>query len=243
MTPLKNKFVNVHIPKTAGSTFRKNMAWSLGPEVQDKAGKVLGIDQPKEGLEYFEGLSAAFADRLPELFQDGLQVISGHYRYRDIADLIAPIRDEISLVTFVRDPIWRTLSDYFYCISDRHDTPEAFLVCYPTLGDYLKNEGEMHKQLEYLRPAQGASVVETMESVISNFDFIGVTERFDADFADLMTSAGLEYKQTGRENVNPNPGEALEAYQTHKDQMNGVLKYEIDFYNAILEYRNLKHRN
>ncbi|MGJ8572796.1 MAG: sulfotransferase family 2 domain-containing protein [Hoeflea sp.] len=234
---MPTKFVNIHIPKTAGTTLRSHLGWVLG-SVSEGRSQVIGIDQGVDGLEYFEGLREAFALRFPEITSDGMQVISGHYRYRDIADVIAPLRDQLTVVSFVRDPITRTLSDYFYSISDRHSAPEAFVARYPTFEDYLRNEGEMNKQLDYLRPHDGASVEETIECLSSNLDFIGVTEQFDADFAEIMAAAGLDFERLQRSNVNPDRDAMLEARERHMDQLNEALRLEYQIYDAIRKHRN-----
>lgn len=238
MQPLQNKFVNIHIPKTAGTTLRSHLSWVLG-NVSGGKSKLIGIDQGIDGMEYFEGLKQAFAQRLPDIMSDGMQVMSGHYRYRDIADLLSPIRDKITLVTFVRDPIGRTLSDYFYSVSSRHSAPEAFVAAYPTFEEYLSNAGQVNKQLNYLRPHDGATVEETIDCATRNLDFIGVTEQFDADFAELMAAAGQPFEHLPRGNVNPDRDAMLDARERHLDQLNEVLKWEYQLFDAIRKHRNI----
>lgn len=127
---MQTKFVLVHIPKTAGSTLRANLAWSLGL-AHNHTTDIIGIDTPKPGMGYFDGLAAAAKARLPDLMAEDMQVMSGHYRYRDIAPCIADVRAQVSLVTFLRDPVRRTVSDYVYSTSDRHSGQAAFLAAYP----------------------------------------------------------------------------------------------------------------
>ncbi len=235
---LKNKIVNIHIPKTAGSSLRSNLCDDVRQLRGGNFG-IIGILPPAGCDDYFGGLRASFAEHFPLIFKEGLQFVSGHYRYRDIADLLAPHRAEVTLVTFVRDPIWRTLSDYFYCVSDAHAARDAFVAEYPTFDDYMDVPGQMNKLQDYLCPDESASVNETLQSAIRNFDFIGVTENFENDFKGLMDGLELESAPRNRKNVNPNRSPILEAHAKYQDQLLSVLADEYVLYNGILEHRNL----
>ncbi len=238
---MKHKFVNIHIPKTAGSTFRHHLSRSLGLATQHQT-RVIGIDGPTPDMDHFLGMRDAFGKRFPKINQDGMQVVTGHYRYRDIADLLAPIRSEITLVTFVRDPIWRTLSDYFYSISERHKGRQAFLATYPTFEDYMEVPGQMNKQNDFLCPRDDASVAETIQSVLEGFDFIGLTEQFDDDYALLMGRAGLPYEKLAAENINPDRQKMHAAYDRYKDQLGEILHDEYALYDAIRHHRQSAHQ-
>ncbi|MEM8790937.1 MAG: sulfotransferase family 2 domain-containing protein [Pseudomonadota bacterium] len=234
---MRQKLINIHIPKTAGTTLRATLAECV-QRAHDGKYRVLGIDPHNDGGSPFEGLKLEARRRLPEIKNPGLQVMSGHYRYRDIAEVIADHRDHVSLVTFVRDPMWRTISDYHYCISDRHPTRDHFVGMYPQFGDYLKSAYETSKQLEYLRPFEGASVSQTVENAVANIDFVGVTEHFDDDVRTLLSAAGIAYVSRDPFNVHPDRSELERTYEKYHDQMQEALEYELDLYRAILEYRD-----
>jgi len=232
------KIVVIHIPKTAGSSLRRQLAWSMGAIHAGKH-RILGGDKPVSGDGHFDGLRQKAEQMLPGLLNDGMQVMSGHYRYRDITPVLAPLRDQVTLVTFVRDPIWRTVSDYFYCISQTHTSQAEFLANYPTFDSYLSTPGEMNKQLDYLRPHPEASVAETIDSALENLDFIGMTENFNADFLALMQATGLPSKLQDPWNVNPNRDEITAAYETFQDRMRDILAPDVAFHEAIVARRRL----
>lgn len=235
---LNNKFINIHIPKTAGSTFRTNLAYAMGIVHRGKH-HLIGVDRGHDHKRYFDGLKGAFKDQLPGILNEGIQVMSGHYRYRDVVKALTPIRGQVSLVTFVRDPAWRMISDYYYSISDRHNASDVFIATYPRFDDYLQNQGQLNKQLDYLCPFEGASVEETIENALFNLDFIGVTENFESDFETLMTAASVEFEIQSPENVNPDRDQMHDAHNKYQDQLRSLLMHEYELYDAILKHRNL----
>ncbi|TCL09053.1 sulfotransferase family protein [Shimia isoporae] len=231
---MQNKVILVHIPKTAGSSLRSALAFALGNLPKLDAG-IIGVDRGVEGLPYFEGLAEAARASLPRLFADGLQIMSGHFRYRDIVPVLAGRQSEVSLVTFLRDPVKRTVSDYLYSCSEKHPGHLAFQAEYPTLGDYVKSPGQMNKQFDYLRPREGASVEETAEAALKAFDFIGMTERFDDDLKTLLPQLSLGPVPPTRENVAGNTAQSQQVMTQYGELLREALAPEMAMYSAISE--------
>jgi len=235
---MNGKVVLIHVPKTAGSSLRAVLAHALG-SVHGSSRRLIGVDGPQEGLPYFEGLAASAARRLPELFEDGLQVISGHFRYRDIVPLLGQRRNKVSVITFLRDPVRRTLSDYYYSSSDRHPGSDAFRTAYPTLEAYTRNSGEMNKQVDYLRPFENAPLDLTIANALQNIDFIGLTERFDVDAGQLLDALHAPYLPQSAQNVSADRNPADEAYERHRALLEEILAPDIALYDAVARHRRL----
>lgn len=217
--------MNIHIPKTAGTTLRVQMS---------RHTQILGADLLGSFDNYYQALRQAAIARLPELRKEGIQFMSGHYRYRDIRDVLESEKCDISLITFVRDPIMRTLSDYFYCISSRHNAQKQFIAEYPTLEHYLNNRGQMNKQFQYLCMAENDSVEMVFENLQTHFDFVGVTERFETHCEWFLSQLGLKKESSVRENTNLNREAMQEAYLQHQDQMRDALDKDMALYQMIL---------
>ena len=237
---MKNKFVNVHIPKTAGSTFGANLSWAVR-NFHNLKYNILNVHSLNKHEFNFEGYGRTFSELLPQVSEDGARGITGHYRYRDIVDSLAPIRDDVTLVTFVRDPIKRFISDYYFSSSKRHDGYDDFVASFRSFEDFLSNEYQRKKQSDYLAPSDGADIKTTIDSTITYFDFIGVTENFENDFIELMTAADLVYDLQANQNVNPDKAEMIRTYEKHEGQLREMMREEYELYNAILEHRNLTH--
>ena len=214
MSDPKTIILNVHIPKTAGSAYRRRMARTL-PRAPGGA-HIRGVDcatDPRDTR--VDRLRRRAAEVLGQVSDTHAQLVSGHFRYRNIADLIAPLREKMILTTVIRDPVDRYLSDYFYCSSDAHDGRDSFVRRYPEFEAYFHDRTQDNKQLDFLRPFTGASVRDTIDFLRETFDFIAVTERFDSDFAHFANSLGLTPAEPERFNVGQNKARLQELLASH----------------------------
>ncbi|MCC5974352.1 MAG: sulfotransferase family 2 domain-containing protein [Rubellimicrobium sp.] len=235
------KVVLIHIPKTAGSTLRATLAQALFHEGGINR-KLIGIDEIQPGKPYFDGLAEAAAQRLPELFADGLQVMSGHFRYRDILPVLGAERHRIRLITFLRDPIRRALSDYVYSSSPIHPGHSSFRKSYPTFEAYARNPGEMNKQVDYLRPFEDAPLALTIDNALKNIDFVGLTEHFDSDARQLLEALGARYERQAPENRSPDSRGLEAAMEAHRSMLEEILAPEIALYDAVARQRRIPVR-
>ncbi|MGJ8572794.1 MAG: class I SAM-dependent methyltransferase [Hoeflea sp.] len=232
MPDLKSVIVNVHIPKTAGSNFRRQMFRTL-PRVKNGA-HLVGVDGGSlTENSYYPELRARAETAFAGLSENFVQFVSGHYRYRDVVDLIAPLRDRIILTTVLRDPIDRMVSDYLYCISDVYVPKASFMARYPDFGVYLKDINHQNKQLEYLRPFETATDQETLAAAREAFDFIAITERFDADFENFTKRLGYIPAEPSRHNEGQNKAQAGELREAYADQLAELLAPEYELYNEL----------
>lgn len=230
--------INIHIPKSAGSALRSTLSGAVLRAPTDPA-FVVGAHYTGAG-DYFRRLRDRFVERLPELFEQERRMLSGHYRYRDIADLLPVFDGNITLITFLRDPARRTLSDYFYSISEAHDGRDAFLKAYPTFDHCMQNTGEMNKITDYLRPHDDATAQETLETALEAFGFIGVMETFDADLNWICEHIGVAPQTPQRENVNLDRSAMQAAREKYTDVLQDVLAEDYLLYRGLLAHRGLR---
>ena len=233
--PLKPHLINIHIPKTAGTALRDTLG-NLYNRGTDQPSIVFG---PYIGG--YQELRSGFIDRLPDLYAREQRMLSGHYRYRDIADCLAVEPQRASLITFLRDPVRRTLSDYFYSISDVHSDVEGFKSRYPSFEHYMDCPGQMNKQYDYLRPSENASVAETLQNTIEKFDFVGITENFDADLQIILGALGGAGSAPMRVNENRNKDSMEMAFQQYGKALRERLAEDYFIYDGILSHRGLSH--
>lgn len=188
------ELISVHIPKTAGVTFRTLLRTVYGPSAVhlDYADRVL--DPASAFQTDFEGWQTAThaqADRLPP----ETRVIHGHFsaiKYRDLFP-------EAKRVVWLRDPVARLVSHYHYW---RNLPPTPHTLHRRMLDDALS-------LLEFAR-------LEPMQNIVSriflrgygvaDFAFVGIQEDFTAEVRRLATLLGWPSDlQIGEENRNPRP--------------------------------------
>lgn len=221
-----NRLINIHIPKTAGSNFRVQM---------HRHSKLIGVNLEGDYDDYFVGLRDAARQRIAELASPGLNFMSGHYRYRDVKDIARSLPVEVSFVTFLREPVSRLLSDYFYSISTAHTSQSAFVNQYPTFETYLADGGQINKQLTYLQPAINATVADTFESLENDFAFVGITEHFETHFEELRIALNLPKTPPSHSNTGLKSDERYQVGQQFKDQITDLHRDEIELYDLVCQ--------
>ena len=220
--------VNVHIPKTAGSTLRHQIV---------KHVPIYRVDPVATFDDYYKDLATRLGGVIGTVAtRSDTMFASGHYRFRDARTVLAPVRDQTFMVAFIRDPVKRFLSDYFYSISATNLTHAAMRAQYPTVEHYINAPGQAGKQLEYLRPWEGASVGETFDALRAECALVGIAENYE-NHADYLFDAFDLPKRPRNEkrNVGTDQQAMAAAYATFHDAVAEAHEYEIDLYNLLRE--------
>ena len=118
------KLVHVHIPKTAGMAFSNVLKSRIG------SNKHLRWD---EGAAHWKELTAE--RRVPRF-------TTGHIRMHEVFYSRDLTLMPINLVTIVRKPIDRVVSNYNYGRSERHPNSDAFSERFGSLTDYVEKMTE-----------------------------------------------------------------------------------------------------
>ncbi len=168
----------LHIPKTAGSSFRAEMAKLLSPNHNIQL-----YDGSEDPFEVRRARAIrAFADATPRL---RFRFASGHVPFSLMTPLMEMARPP-KLFTMLRDPVARVISDFRYQSTPQHPDHEVFRARCPTIEHYLDLAGERDKMMHFLAPRNGAGVDETVGHVLDTFAAIGSMETYDASFAVMM---------------------------------------------------------
>jgi hypothetical protein len=156
---------SVHIPKTGGTT--------IGKVLKEKFGDSLFLDYPYlEGIEKWERARP-------------IQAVHGHYwlmKYFNIRDLAPNYR----VVTFLREPLDRMISNFFYWLHVTEPQDSAmyrryFLEMKPDLETFLLAPEMANICSKYLMPLDQPE----------QFWFIGFQETFSEDIARLQEMLGM----------------------------------------------------
>lgn len=159
----------LHIPKTAGSSFRAELAARLQPE------RNIVVDYTDQSLPFHQRLDSAvaqFADGM-----DGVRFASGHI-FRTHATTIGARHPDLRIVTMLRHPVARVVSDYRYARTPEHPPYEDFIREFPTFEDYLHSPASQNKIHEFLRSAPDDPVEQVIADVEQRFTFLGIAEMY-----------------------------------------------------------------
>lgn len=180
--------ISVHVRKCAGSTFRRSLENYYGSRVCFDYGDEIGSTWPSSMSKRKASLQRAQENT--NTLQANYDVIHGHF-YRDKYDFMAC---EKRYITFLRDPVSRTLSNYFYIkrnLDRAH--PDALIVNKLgfSLEEYVQHPDCRNLQSQYLQ-----------SETLDEFEFVGITEDYDFSIDRLNSLLGIELETATAENVN-----------------------------------------
>jgi hypothetical protein len=186
----------VHVPKTAGTSLRAELAARLQPDVN------IEVD--------YNDTTRLFRDKMDDAVTAFLQgpaavtrFASGHVMGRHVAQMRAGLPGA-RFVTFLRDPVQRVVSDFRHQRSKRHPGHERFRATFPTIEDYASFRAEANKAAQHLiSPAVYAArdPNECVEYLLRTYAFIGVQEMYPISFRTLTALIGEPAWPSLRENV------------------------------------------
>ena len=189
----------IHIPKTAGSSFREDIADVKQPDV-NIAVDYAALDPKKLPDQYVDMMRAELAKYCRTNF-DKTRFLSGHFTYRDIAEL-----DKFKtskLVTMLRDPLARLKSDYLYQISTEHPLWQSARDRYPSFRHFIEDTDNHDVMFYYLCRSQADSVDDTIEFILDRFTWVGIQEdfRFSIKMLFMLFGMRIEPRRTIRKNA------------------------------------------
>ncbi len=161
----------VHIPKTAGSSFRRELADMLRPNHN------VNVARDRRQASYEQKIADATKDFNDRLAQSPCRFASGHV---PVTALMEHVEDwqKLKLITMLRDPAVRMISDYRYQTTPAHPVHREFVERFPTFEDYLATEWTRNRMFRFLRPSSTATLEECIAFVVERFAFVGAVEMY-----------------------------------------------------------------
>jgi len=214
------ELVSIHIPKTAGTSFRNILKGVYGEE------RVIRVDitLPSEKTPY------SSCPEPPPVLPKGTKVIHGHFRFRDVAEKYK-LRRDIPVITWVRNPVERVISNYFYLqkilrdiIREEKRSVNILSKMEKSLIEYARadiNRNRISKFLEGLN----------LEDLL----FVGIQEYFSEDLkylAELLGWEGYEeyFHNTSIEQKKPVPEDLRKEIEALNEE-------DMNIYRKALEMR------
>jgi hypothetical protein len=191
----------LHIPKTAGT--------SLSVEMNELCRPYRNLHLSDDEYRRTDLQGRAFWAQLDRQV-DALIADDGERRFRSASGhLLMPQAERIRaaiprtrLVTFVRDPVARVVSDYCYQKTPLHPAHAAFAARFPRLADYV-DTSDRNKMYQHLALRPDEPVDELVDRVAQTFAFVGAVELYAMSFWVQMQLAGVDALPKRRERATP----------------------------------------
>lgn len=148
----------VHLPKTGGSAIRELL--------QSKAKRSINIDS-------YAQLSK-WGDIIAEQKENPFDIISGHIDHKALRQMYSS-NENIAVITFVREPVARVISQYRYMVTTKYPKHIEFKEKYASFRDFMNNAIPENPMINTLLGPH-AGVESALKSAEELFMFIGITE-------------------------------------------------------------------
>ncbi len=161
------ELISLHIPKTAGTSFRNILKSVYGDR------EVLRFDISERGIVRVNE-EQYNKSKLPSV-----KVIHGHFTLEALENKF-DLPEEYKLITWVRDPVKRVVSNYNYLedrlreIHEQHKGLNILSKMQRTLAEFSRAEVNRNRQFKFLKGR-----------TLDEFDFVGIAEMFDSELIRL----------------------------------------------------------
>ena len=177
--------VFLHIPKTAGTLFMQYLL-----EIKSNPYYIT-----------WNRIHASFKELLQRNDIDTFDMVTGHFGFEHV-EKFKEVNPNIVLLTVLRHPVERLISEYRYQCTEKHPTYKEFRIKFPTfdswlvtIQDNLQGErlvGKKNCQSDYY------------ELLLNTYDFIASQDLFEVSMAIIHHKFNHKFKIKSKVNVTKN---------------------------------------
>jgi hypothetical protein len=196
----KENIIFLHLPKAGGTTLR-HVFYDQYKYL--RKGELYTINRTKETPDFLN---------LPQKEKDKIKVLVGHFPF----GLHEHLRGDFKYVTFMRDPVDRVISAYYYNKGHQSsDVYEIIKINNLTLGEYLDRNIEPWSNNAMTKHFAGCSLQEFKEectqemfekakiNVLNHCIAVGLTEKFDESLLVFQSVLNWSLPTYERKNITP----------------------------------------
>lgn len=220
----------VHVPKTAGSSLSSEFAAELRPYHN------IHIDHGDRARPAKERFDAATEEFVQLAETRPFRSASGHIWQQHAQTIRKQLRG-VRMVTLLRDPLARLISDYNYQRSPMHPLHQEVIAKAPDFMAFAEMSGPQNRMSRHLVPMgmiRQQRLEDAIDYVRTHFAFIGLQEQYDLYFRLLTLLTTGECKEpSAKKRVN----EAKEEVSLTPEQLARVRELNsVDFaiYDAMV---------
>ncbi len=214
-----------HVPKTAGSSLREEIAGALR---ENRPATNIHVDGMDPAIPFHQRLDNAVEDFAARCTANEYRFASGHIFARHVAR-IRDAAPRTRVFTYLRDPVARFVSDYRYQRSAMHPGSEAFRHEVKDLGAFLARGWTANQMAQYLLPPEllrAQDPARALDYLLDHFEFVGLQDDYDTSFSILTRLIGIRKQASVRVRTNPptvdNPTPADAALAARIEQAHGL---------------------
>lgn len=262
----------VHIPKTAGEVFKRNIESSLPPSQFVRTSFTFlehYYDIKAKEIKFYKGEEhfKEYIGSLNESQISDIRYLGGHDSYYGIHHLF---KRDARYTTFVREPIARTVSLYNYerWIYDFFSKRKDLNVCehntlklfsneflidgrVPPFEEWLeavydqKNHFNysMTRYLQHLKFLEKPVTDQALSEALTKFHFVGITEKYDEDSLFLYHPLSVNCFFSDK-NVSPHYVSATKLHKSTLERIKSLNSDDLILYEAALKHNAMfKQKN
>lgn len=155
----KDLLIFQHIPKTGGVSLSEFLRANL---------------KPWYIVKWFD-VSESWRECLSDLDNKGYKLVGGHLTYEHLQEFPWSQR-KANLIAFIRHPIERIISHYYYQLTPNNPPYEAFKEKYPSLENYIQSLPNNCLTNYWLLDQKVSDFEEAISLLNQRYSFIGLTE-------------------------------------------------------------------
>ena len=212
--------VSLHIPKTAGTSFRNILKDVYGDEEVIRLDISLKYGKLKINEKQFENKN----------LDKKWQVIHGHFSPNLLVSKFV-INDEVPYITWLRDPVDRVISNYYYLekrlkevMKEESRGLNILSKMQRSLIEYASADNNRNRMSKFL---DGKS--------LDNFLFVGLVEYFSEDLVDLSNI--LEWSSYKEVRHNVTSARSRNVSEDLRKEIKKLNRQDVELYNNALELR------
>jgi hypothetical protein len=225
----KRPVVFIHIGKTAGSSFREELADRFQP-CENVFVDFSKVELPVTPEKYAAIMESNLAD-LNDNRMSKCRMVSGHFSYTQVSR--QPNLAQGKLITFLRHPISRLTSSYQYHCSAAHPDHAAFSAQYPTFRQYVQDPQNINEMYRQLTPGQFAEGTDAAEWIKQNYYWVGLQENYVASIKLLFAMSGMRFSPNHNIRVSESSYAGVDPDDIHlAEQLNAV---DLQMYSNLAE--------